>query len=127
VPPLDADLAAELLAAAWIIGWLILAIARVRARPLARAAALALLLVAGVAAATAVESARRARAAHLAVVQGGDPLRALPALGAEASGTVAGGEVARVLEAGDVWSRVALDLGRTGWIASERLRPLAAE
>jgi hypothetical protein len=52
------------------------------------------------------------------------PLRALPALGAEGEAVPMAGEVARVTQRQGVWTRVSLDGGRDGWIASERLAPL---
>jgi hypothetical protein len=60
----------------------------------------------------------------LVVVTDPSPLRALPALGAEGGAEPIVGEVARVVQREGVWTRVALDGGRDGWIASERLAPL---
>ncbi len=126
VPPVDVDHAALVVGLAWCVGWGLLFATRARPDGPWRGAALVVLLVAGGAAVVAVEGTRRAEAQQLVVVRGGESLRALPALGAESSAPVAGGEVAQLVERGDVWSRVTLDLGRTGWVTSERLRPLTA-
>ena len=127
VPPVDADRAAGVLATCWALGWGLLAFGLARPAHARRGVASVLLLASGFAAVVSVEGTRRAIAHGLVVVRGGDPLRALPALGAEASAQLAGGEVARVIEGGEVWSRVALDADRSGWIATERLHPLSAE
>ena len=126
VPPLDADHAAWLLGSTWVAGWLLLLATATRPSGTLRATALLLLLVSGGSTVVAVEGVRRAEAASLAVVRGSASLKALPALAAEASAPIAAGEVARVRERGDVWSRIELDPGRSGWIASERLLPLTA-
>jgi tetratricopeptide (TPR) repeat protein len=126
VPPVNADHAAWLLGVTWTTGWLLLLLGVSRPSGAVRTSALVLLLVSGISAAVAVEGARRAEARGLAVVRGSESLKALPALAAEASAPVAGGEVARIVETGEVWSRVELDLGRSGWIASERLLRLTA-
>ncbi len=127
VPPVDANHAAWVLGASWVIGWMLLMLAATRPAAATRKRGLVLLLVSGVSAAIAVESARRAEARTLVVVHGGGSLTALPALASEASAPVAGGEVARVVESGEVWTRVELDLARSGWIATERLTPLTAQ
>ncbi len=127
VVPIDADHAALVLVATWALGWGLLALAVPRVRPRARTSGLCLLLLAGVAAAIGVEGARRQVAHDLVVVRGGESLRGLAALAAEASAPVAGGEVARVVERGPVWSRVQLDGDRAGWIISERLLPLGTD
>ncbi len=126
VPPLNADHAAWMLGATWLIGWALLWLAVTRPGSAFQTVGLGLLLASGLSAALAVEAARRSDARSLAVVRGGESLKALAALGAEASAPVAGGEVARIVERGEVWTRVELDLARSGWIATERLRPLTS-
>lgn len=127
VPPVDPDPLAWALLGAWALGWGLLAWPRARGHRAGRGVALVALAASAVAAVGAVDTVQRAQARGLAVVQGGDPLRALPALAAEASGTIAAGEVVRIEERGEVWTRVTMDLGRRGWLATERLRPLDGE
>ncbi len=55
------------------------------------------------------------------------PLRALPALGAEAGSVPLIGEVVRVRETRGVWLRIELEAGREGWYPAERTYPLARE
>ena len=126
VLPIDPDVAAGVLGATWTLVWLLVFGALRRGTPRRRPTLIVLLGVAMFAAGIAFEGWRRQRAVDLVVVRGGESLRVLAALGAESSAPVAGGEVARLLERGEVWSRVALDGARTGWIATERLLPLSA-
>ena len=62
----------------------------------------------------------------LAVVIDPGALRALPALGAEGGAVPLTGEVAYVVQRKGVWTHIALDGDRDGWIASERLAPLGS-
>ncbi|HEY2848293.1 MAG TPA: hypothetical protein VGI97_00320 [Gemmatimonadaceae bacterium] len=107
----------------WLAGWGAVA-RRCWRRRRALRLAIATLVVAG-AAATGVrmfEDSLEGR--NLAVIVDPGPLRALPALGAEGEAVPMVGEVAHVTQRQGVWTRVSLDGGREGWIASERLAPL---
>lgn len=68
----------------------------------------------------------RRTAEDLAVVAGRGTLRALPALIADATESIAVGEIARTVGRRGAWTRIALDGGREGWIASETLVRLDA-
>jgi hypothetical protein len=76
--------------------------------------------------AVSVHLSNLARARDLAVVRREGPLRAEPALGAEASAPLHVSDVARVVGRQHAWSRVRLDGEREGWIESDRLVPLTA-
>jgi hypothetical protein len=124
VPPVTPMALAIALGACWWGAWIAGAVrARRRAgsrRPTAMFAfATAALALAG------VHQVERLRASDLAVVQAAGPLAVSPALGADRAGNVEVGEVARVRGLQGVWSRVALDGGRSGWIESSRLISLA--
>lgn len=66
-------------------------------------------------------------AADAVVIAERTPLRALPALGADAGAVPMTGEVARVLERRGVWLRLELDGGRSGWFPAERAHALARD
>lgn len=63
---------------------------------------------------------QRLRADDLVVIATAAPLRALPALGADAGAVPLVGEVATVRERRGVWVRLMLDRDRTGWYPAER-------
>ncbi|MFI5231091.1 MAG: BatD family protein [Gemmatimonadales bacterium] len=107
----------------WLAGWAAVARRCWRRRPALRLA-IATLVIAGAAATGARLFEDRLEGRNLAVVVDPGPLRALPALGAEGEAVPMAGEVARVTQRQGVWTRVSLDGGRDGWIASERLAPL---
>lgn len=122
LPPLPIGVIGVLL---WLAGWAwqaALARARRRSRwPLA-------LLVPG--ACCIIGAAyldRSLAAADAVVIAERTPLRALPALGADAGAVPMRGEVARVVERRGVWLRLELDGGRTGWFPAERTRSLARD
>jgi hypothetical protein len=73
-----------------------------------------------------IHQVERLGARDLVVVRTPGPLAVNPALGADRVGSTEIGEVARVHGIHGVWSRVALDGGRHGWIESSRLISLAA-
>ncbi|MCE9601224.1 MAG: hypothetical protein K8S21_03300 [Gemmatimonadetes bacterium] len=121
VPPLPVATLALVL---WWAAWLALALAA-RRGPVG---ALWLLLAPSVlliGAAAVVES--RLRADDLVVIATAAPLRALPALGAEAGSVPLVGEVVTVLEHRGVWVRISLDAGRQGWYPAERTYPLVRD
>lgn len=66
----------------------------------------------------------RLRAADLLVIATPTPLRALPALGAEAGAVPLIGEIVTVRERRGVWVRIELEAGRSGWYPVERTYPL---
>ena len=125
VPPVRADAVALVALAIWSVGWAGLALALAHASRRARAVAAALVLAGVMAGAAALEVQQRGRATTLAVVRGGDPLRALPALGADPTAQLLSGEVARVDSLTGPWAHVALDGQRGGWIARDRVLDLA--
>jgi tetratricopeptide (TPR) repeat protein len=111
--------------ALWIGGWALAAgFARGDRRtrwPLLAIVPGALCIVAGAA------LDRALAAADAVVIADRTPLRALPALGADAGAVPMTGEVARVLERRGVWLRLELDGGRSGWFPAERTRTLARD
>ncbi len=107
----------------WLVGWGMVARRCWRRRPALRLAIITV-VIAGSAAVGARLLEDRLEGRSLAVVVDPGPLRALPALGAEGESVPMVGEVARVVQRQGVWTRVSLDGGRDGWIASERLAPL---
>ena len=103
-----------------IVGWALVARQCWCRRPALRLIALTVIVAGGFAAlARSFENALEGRG--LAVVTEPAALRALPALGAEGGAMPLAGEVAYVVERKGVWTRIGLDGGRSGWIASERL------
>ncbi|HWJ22312.1 MAG TPA: BatD family protein [Gemmatimonadaceae bacterium] len=71
------------------------------------------------------EVTSRFDARGLAVVVDRGPLRALPALAADAGPGLYPGDVARVGRRDGAWAHVELDAGREGWVEWSRLVPLA--
>jgi hypothetical protein len=122
LPPLPVAALAFVL---WCGAWFLLArwSRRAHVRPLAFA-----VLLPGVALALlALVAETRLRAKDLVVVAASEPLRSLPALGAEAGAMPLVGEVAQVLERRGVWLRIELEAGRTGWFPAERAYALARD
>jgi tetratricopeptide (TPR) repeat protein len=66
-------------------------------------------------------------ARNLVVLADPTPLRALPALGADAGAMPITGEIARVIERRGVWLRLELDGQREGWYPAERALRLARD
>ena len=125
MPPVADDVAALAALGLWSIAWIGLAFALDRASAAGAIAAAIALVVAVAGGAAAREVHHRSVAAPLAVARGGEPLRALPALGADASAQLLSGEIAHVDSATGPWARITLDGERSGWIARERLLDLA--
>lgn len=123
VPYVPRRLPSELALVLWLAGWGVV-IRRCWQRRAALRLAIATLVVAGTAATGARMFEDRLEGRNLAVIVEPGPLRALPALGAEGEAVPVTGEVARVVQRQGVWTRISLDGGREGWIASERLAPL---
>ncbi len=69
----------------------------------------------------------RLRARSLVVIAGAEPLRNLPALGADPGAMPLVGEIARVRERRGVWLRLELEAGRSGWYPAERAYALARD
>ena len=121
VPPLPVATLALLL---WWAAWLVLAVAGRRGALGGRWLLLAPSIVL-IGLAALVES--RLRADHLLVIATAAPLRALPALGAEAGSVPLVGEVVTILERRGVWVRISLEAGRQGWYPAERTYPLVRD
>jgi hypothetical protein len=124
VPAIPRRLPAAAALLLWLVGWAVVASRCWRRRPAMRLA-IATLIIGGSAAVGARLLEDRLEGRDLAVVVEPGPLRALPALGAEGESVPVVGEVARVVQRQGVWTRISLDGGRDGWIASERLAPLS--
>ena len=126
VPALPARGPSALALILWLAGWALVARQCARRRPALRLA-LVTVVVVGTSGtlARAFENALEGR--RVAVVTDPAQLRVLPALGAESGAMPLTGEVARVLERRGVWTHLALDGGREGWIATERLAPLGRD
>lgn len=122
VPPLWV---ASIALACWLLGWGWAYRARRRG---ARSRLAAVLILPGMAlAAVAWHLESRLAARDLVVVTQPTPLRALPALGADAGAVPLGGEVALVLERRGVWLRIQLDGQREGWYPTDRTQSLARD
>lgn len=122
LPPVALATAAALL---WLLGWLWAFLRQRRSLPLRRVNWLllpGLLLAIG-----AAYTDQRLAARDLVVVTQPSPLRALPALGADAGAVPLAGEVARVVERRGVWYRLELEGGRGGWYPAERVVSLARD
>lgn len=109
--------------ALWLVGWGVVIRRCWQRRPALRLA-VGTFVIAGAAATGARLFEDSLEGRNLAVIVEPGPLRALPALGAEGEAVPVTGEVARVIQRQGVWTRIALDGDRDGWIASERLAPL---
>ncbi|MFI5310275.1 MAG: hypothetical protein ACHQQ3_03510 [Gemmatimonadales bacterium] len=123
VPNLPARGPSALALLLWVLGWALVARQTWRRHPALPVAVLTL-VVAGVLGASARVFEDRLEGRNLAVVTDPGPLRAVPSLGAEGGAAPIVGEVARVVRRQGVWTHVAFDGGRDGWIATERLAPL---
>ena len=123
VPAVPSQAPSALALLLWVGGWLAVARRCWRRRPALRLT-LATLVLAGAASVGARLFEDRLEGRDLAVVTEPVPLRALPALGSESGAVPITGEVARIVTRQGVWTQIALDGGRDGWIASERLARL---
>lgn len=125
VPPIPRAVALSIALILWCVGWLLAA-----RRASARRNLLPVLLWIVPALVGLILTAwvdERAAARGLAVVALPTPVRALPALGAEAGAVPLIGEVVAVVERRGVWSRIRLDADRAGWIPSERLASISRD
>ncbi|HET8771735.1 MAG TPA: hypothetical protein VFM71_12195 [Gemmatimonadaceae bacterium] len=109
----------------WCVGWGWAAKRRFAQRS-ARGAALAL-VPAMLLGALAAVGEHQSRASNLLVIATSTPLRTLPALGADPGAVPLVGEIVRVRERRDVWVRIELGAGRSGWYPTERTYPLARQ
>lgn len=119
---------------AWLVGWLLLATARLVRRSgrvsrgttiLSTCAMGALLLSVGTGAAAAW-GVRELEAPGLRVVRRPETLRAAPGAESNAMGGVATGDVVRVEESREGWLLVVHADGRRGWLPAQRTRPLVS-
>jgi hypothetical protein len=125
VAPVSSSVALWGAAVMWCVAWLLAAISSfarsiprrvdVRRWAYATGAGGVLLLLAG------LDLDQRLAARNLSVVRSTSRLSSDPALAGDAKGTAVIGEVARTLRRQGVWTFVALDGGREGWIESARL------
>lgn len=125
VPPVHTDVAALLALALWSAGWVGVAHGADRGSRRRTVVAVAVAVMGVAVGFTALDARRRSVAASLAVVRGGEPLRALPALAGDPTAQLLSGEIARIDSLTGPWARVSLDGERAGWIARERLLDLA--
>ncbi len=126
VPAVPVQLAPLLLLLVWGVGWTLLARRAWHRRPLAlRAAWLTVSCAAILLGAAWLDEIQRGT--HVAVVVRPEPLRVLPALGADLGPAPLTGEVARILRRQGAWVQVRLDGEREGWIAAELLLPLGSD
>ena len=119
---------------AWLLGWILLAVVRVRRRRgnvstwmgfASTVAVFALLLAVGTAAAAAW-GYRELDATGVLVVRRPDTMRTAPGDDANAMGGLATGDVVRVEAARDGWFQVLHADGRRGWIPAGRTTPLVS-
>jgi tetratricopeptide (TPR) repeat protein len=125
VPPATPAALAVALALGWWAAWLAETV-RTRRKSGSRRPAVLLAAATLALALATVQQSERLSARDLVVVRVGGSLAVSPALGADRAADTEVGEIARVRAIHGVWSRVALDGGRHGWIESARLISLAA-
>ncbi len=113
-----------LAAVLWVIAWGMIALRAQRGRVRVGWAALA---PAVLLASLAAWQESRLRSRDLVVIAQAEPLRSLPALGADPGAVPLVGEVVRVRERRGVWLRLDLEAGRSGWYPAERTYPLARD
>jgi hypothetical protein len=122
VPPLPPLLLAFLTALSWVAGWALLTFA-----PGSRVAGLFLIAFSLVAAAVTLLQKDILAGKDLAVVTRSGALRALPALGGDATGEVRAGAVVRVVSRQGEWFSVVAAGVRRGWLEGERLVAVPVE
>ncbi|WP_309669939.1 SH3 domain-containing protein [Gemmatimonas sp.] len=119
---------------AWLLGWILLAVVRVRRRRgnastwmgfASSAAVFALLLAVGTGAAAAW-GFRELDATGVLVVRRPETMRTAPGSDANAMGGVATGDVVRVEDAAEGWLKVLHADGRRGWLPAGRTIPLVS-
>jgi len=110
----------------WIVGWTMSARQCWRRRPARRIGVITAALGASLFT-YGYRAEQRQEGVGLVVVADPAPLRAVPALGADARATPMVGEIAEVVERRGVWVHVRLDGARDGWIPSERVSPLGGD
>ena len=120
--------------AAWLLGWVLLAVVRAQRRRAgapawigfaSTAAVFALLLAVGTGAAAAW-GYRELDATGVLVVRRPETMRTAPGNDANAMGGVATGDVVRVEEARDGWLQIVHADGRRGWLPAGRTIPLVS-
>jgi tetratricopeptide (TPR) repeat protein len=113
----------------WVVAWaLAFVIVRKRTRVPSRRAwigAIACAVVAGAAWIAAARNDTRIAGRDLVVIADVQDVRSMPALGAEPSGRLAAGDIARVRRTQGAWMLVEIDGGRDGWITSDHLISLS--
>ena len=114
----------------WTIGWIALAYCMWRRRAerapiaVARNAALVAILLGAAGAGVSWWGAQQLRTDGLAVVVRPETMRAGPDSEADALGGAASGDIVRVKQRQQLWSRVLHADGREGWIPADKLTPL---
>ncbi len=125
VPPFSLTMVAACGAGLWLLGFLLLALAR--RRGVASLTRIGSSLVAG--AVLVMLGGIRQReildGREVSVVLSPTRLRAMPVLSADAGIEAQPGEVARVLGHQGAWTRVELSDRRRGWVEAQRLEPVA--
>ena len=119
---------------AWLLGWTLLTVVRVRRRRghtaawmgLASTAAGVALLLAVATGAAAAWGDRELDATGLLVVRRPDTMRTAPGNDANAMGGVATGDVVHVDETRDGWLHIVHADGRRGWLPAARTTPLVS-
>ncbi len=125
VPAIPVVALALVAAAVWLVGWSVTAV-RIWRREGVGTQALVIVFSAALIAGAAWSLDRRVAGDSLAVVAHNEPLRFLPALGAERQGVALVGSVARIEERSGGWVRISAS-GRRGWVEQAALLPLARD
>ncbi len=120
--------------AAWLLGWMLLAVVRGHRRTgrvaswpaVASTAAVCSLLLAVGTGGAAAWGYRELDATGVLVVRRPETMRTAPGSDANAMGGVATGDVVRVEDARDGWLRVLHADGRRGWLPAARTAPLVS-
>ncbi|MEP6780810.1 MAG: SH3 domain-containing protein [Gemmatimonadaceae bacterium] len=116
----------------WVSAWVALTwiVLRRRARrspsPVVRNSAIALAMLSVVCIGASYLGARQLQTTGLAVVVRPETIRAEPDVDADALGGAATGDIVRIKQQRQLWSRVLHADGREGWIPSDRITALGA-
>ncbi len=127
VPPVSLTLLAGAGASLWVVGFILLTVARRRRMLLMRRFGATLAIGAGIVLLAGIRQREVIDGRDAAVVLSSARLRPMPVLSSEAGIEAQPGEVTRILGHQGAWTRVELTDRRRGWVEAQRLQPLAQD
>jgi hypothetical protein len=127
VPPVTLTLLAAIGGALWVIGFLLLAWSRRRARQFTPRVGVALVAGAGIVWLGGLKQRDILAGKDAAVVLSSARLRAMPVLSSDEGIEAQPGEVARILAQQGAWTKVELTDRRQGWVEGQRLQLLSQD